>query len=95
MVPLSSVPEMLKRISSAGSKWDSEMGIIAHIGDGNIHPIPIKPEGMSPERWAVYSEEFFEELIKEAISLGGVGKRRTRMGHGAAYNHTEQICSGT
>lgn len=81
MVPLSAVPEMLKRITSAGSKWGLEMGIIAHIGDGNIHPIPIKPEGMSPERWAVYSEEFFEELIKEAISLGGVGSGEHGVGH--------------
>ena len=38
-----------------------EMGIIAHIGDGIIHPIPIKPEGMTRKR-AIYSEEFFEAL---------------------------------
>jgi glycolate oxidase len=81
MVPLSAVPEMLRRINSAGKEWGLELGIISHIGDGNIHPIPIKPEDMSPERWAVYSEEFFEALIKEAISLGGVGSGE----HGVGY----------
>lgn len=81
MVPLSAVPEMLRRINSAGKEWGLELGIISHIGDGNIHPIPIKPEGMSPERWAVYSEEFFEALIKEAISLGGVGSGEHGVGH--------------
>jgi len=81
MVPLSAVPEMLRRINSAGKEWKLEMGIISHIADGNIHPIPIKPEGMSPERWAVYSEEFFEALIKEAISLGGVGSGEHGVGH--------------
>ena len=81
MVPLSAVPEMLRRINSAGKEWGLELGIISHIGDGNIHPIPIKPEDMSPERWAVYSEEFFEALIKEAISLGGVGSGEHGVGH--------------
>lgn len=81
MVPLSAVPEMLKRIDSIGKEWGLEMGIISHIGDGNIHPIPIKPEEMSPEKWAVYSEEFFEVLIKEAISLGGVGSGEHGVGH--------------
>ncbi len=81
MVPLSAVPEMLRRINSAGKEWGLEMGTIAHIGDGNIHPIPIKPEGMHPEEWAVYSEKFFEALIKEAISLGGVGSGE----HGVGY----------
>lgn len=81
MVPLSAVPEMLRRINSAGKEWGLELGIISHIGDGNIHPIPIKPEDMSPEIWAVYSEEFFEALIKEAISLGGVGSGE----HGVGY----------
>jgi len=81
MVPLSAVPEMLRRIEAAGREWGLEMGIIAHIGDGNIHPIPIKPEGMTPEKWAIYSEEFFEALIKEAIKLGGVGSGEHGVGH--------------
>ena len=81
MVPLSAVPEMLRRIDAAGREWGLEMGMIAHIGDGNIHPIPIKPEGMTPEKWAIYSEEFFEALIKEAIELGGVGSGEHGVGH--------------
>ena len=81
MVPLSAVPEMLRRIDAAGREWGLEMGIIAHIGDGNIHPIPITPEGMTPEKWAIYSEEFFEALIKEAIELGGVGSGEHGVGH--------------
>lgn len=81
MVPLSEVPEMIRRIKRIGSEWKLEMGIIAHIGDGNIHPIPMKPEGMTPEQWAVYSEEFFTALIREAIALGGVGSGE----HGVGY----------
>ncbi len=81
MVPLSSVPEMLRRIKKISADWGIEIGIIAHIGDGNIHPIPLKPKNMSPEQWARRAEEFFAELIREAIALGGVGSGE----HGVGY----------
>ena len=81
MVPLSAVPQMIRIINETGEKWGLEMGIISHIGDGNIHPIPLKPEGMAPEEWAVHSERFFQELIREAIALGGVGSGEHGVGH--------------
>ena len=81
MVPLSAVPEMLRRIKRISGEWNVEIGIISHIGDGNLHPIPLKPEGMTPERWATYAEEFFSALINEAISLGGVGSGEHGVGH--------------
>ena len=81
MVPLSEVPEMIRRIVKISKEWHVEIGIISHIGDGNIHPIPMKPDGMTPQEWSVYAEEFFAVLIKEAISLGGVGSGE----HGVGY----------
>lgn len=81
MVPLSSVPEMIRRIKKISADWNIEIGIISHIGDGNIHPIPLKPENMEPGRWAEYAEEFFTVLIREAISLGGVGSGEHGVGH--------------
>ena len=41
----------------------------------------MKPEGMTPERWATYSEEFYADLIEQAIELGGVGSGE----HGVGY----------
>ena len=81
MVPLSEVPEMIRRIVKISKEWHVEIGIISHIGDGNIHPIPMKPDGMTPQEWSVYAEEFFAVLIKEAISLGGVGSGEHGVGH--------------
>lgn len=81
VVPLSAVPQMIREIKRLGAEWNLEMGIIAHIGDGNIHPIPLKPKDMTPERWAVYAEEFFAVLIKKAIELGGVGSGEHGVGH--------------
>ncbi|MEG1823367.1 MAG: FAD-binding oxidoreductase [Cloacibacillus sp.] len=81
MVPLSAVPQMIGRIKEISAEWGIELGIIAHIGDGNIHPIPMKPQNMSPEEWAVYAENFFTALIREAIALGGVGSGEHGVGH--------------
>ena len=81
MVPLSEVPKIIRKIIEISKEWDIEIGIISHIGDGNIHPIALKPCGMSPEKWAVYAEEFFTVLIKEAVSLGGIGSGEHGVGH--------------
>ena len=81
MVPLSAVPEMIRRIREISAEWKIEIGIISHIGDGNIHPIPLKPAEMPPERWAQHAEDFFAVLIREAIALGGVGSGEHGVGH--------------
>ena len=81
MVPLSEVPEMLRRLAKTAREWGIEYGTLAHIADGNIHPVPMKPEGMTPEEWVVYAEKFFAKLIEEAISLGGTGSGEHGVGH--------------
>lgn len=72
---------MICRIMEISREWNIEIGIISHIGDGNIHPIALKPCGMTPEKWAVHAEDFFTVLIKEAISLGGMGSGEHGVGH--------------
>ena len=73
VVPLSEIPRMIKLIEEISKKWDVQVGILGHIADGNIHPIAVKPKDMPPEKWGVYAEEYFEEVIHEAVKLGGVG----------------------
>jgi glycolate oxidase len=73
VVPLSEVPKMMKIIDEVSKKWKIETAILGHIADGNLHPIPVKPSDMTPEKWGVYAEEYFQELIKEAVKLGGLG----------------------
>ncbi|GHV46031.1 glycolate oxidase [Synergistales bacterium] len=73
VAPLSVVPELIRTIARVSEKWKVRTAVLGHIGDGNIHPIPVKPDDMTPERWGTYSEEYFEDLIKEAVKLGGLG----------------------
>ena len=73
VVPLSEIPMMIKLTGEVSRKWDVQVGVFGHIADGNIHPVAIKPKDMPLEKWGVYAEEFFADLIREAVKLGGVG----------------------
>lgn len=73
VVPISEIPAMLRKISDIERKYGVKSATVAHIGDGNLHPAFFKPEDISPEEWIEISERITEELIIEAIKLGGVG----------------------
>ncbi len=81
VVPLSEVPKMMKIIAETSKKWNLTVANLGHIADGNLHPLAMKPADMTPERWATYSEEYYAELIAEAVKLGGVGSGE----HGVGY----------
>ncbi|MDR2175752.1 MAG: FAD-binding protein [Synergistaceae bacterium] len=73
VVPLSAVPRMMKIIDEVSKKRNVRVGNMGHIADGNLHPLAVKPNGMTPEEWGTYAEEYFQELITESVKLGGVG----------------------
>ncbi len=73
VVPSSEIPKMMKKLNEIAKKYNVEVATAAHIADGNLHPALFKPEGVSPEEWAELSEKIFEEIIAEAVKLGGVG----------------------
>ena len=72
---------MMKIIEETSKKWNVVVANLGHIADGNLHPLAMKPADMTPERWATYSEEFYADLIREAVKLGGVGSGE----HGVGY----------
>jgi len=64
VVPISKLPFAMKKLKEIGRKYNTKFYLIAHIGDGNMHPcILIKNER---ER-----EKLFEEIAFMAIELGG------------------------
>jgi len=73
VVPISEIPNMVKKILDIEKKYGIRTATVAHIGDGNLHPAFFKPENLSPEEWIKLSEEILKELIAEAVRLGGVG----------------------
>jgi glycolate oxidase len=68
-VPIGAVPEMLARIEQTAHKHDILIANIAHIGDGNLHPLLIADAGdtAAQER----AKLAFEEILTAALDLGG------------------------
>ncbi|MBB4685261.1 FAD-binding oxidoreductase [Amycolatopsis jiangsuensis] len=68
-VPTHLVPEMLARIDLAAKRHDTQIANIAHIGDGNLHPLLITPVGDEPARRR--AQAAFDDIVADALALGG------------------------
>jgi glycolate oxidase len=68
-VPTQRVPEMLARIDRAAQRHDVVIANIAHIGDGNLHPLLVTPPGDDTAR--KNAQAAFEDIIDGALELGG------------------------
>ena len=68
-VPKAAVPEMLARIEAIAARHETTIANLAHAGDGNLHPMLITPPG--DEAAVVRAQAAFEDIMTEAIALGG------------------------
>ncbi|HEX5906577.1 MAG TPA: FAD-linked oxidase C-terminal domain-containing protein [Propionibacteriaceae bacterium] len=68
-VPIGAVPEMLARIERIATKHRILIASIAHIGDGNLHPLLIAEPGDTAARDR--AKLAFEEILTDALDLGG------------------------
>jgi glycolate oxidase len=68
-VPIGAVPDMLARIEQTANQHDILIANIAHIGDGNLHPLLIADPGdtAAQER----AKLAIEEILTSALDLGG------------------------
>jgi glycolate oxidase len=68
-VPVSQVPEMIRRIVKITKHHGLRVGVLAHAGDGNMHPM-IPADRNNKEEWARV-ERAFDEIFEAAADLGG------------------------
>jgi glycolate oxidase len=68
-VPIAAVPDMLASIEQIASKHHILIASIAHIGDGNLHPLLIADPGDTAARDR--AKIAFEEILSAALDLGG------------------------
>ncbi|RJO73684.1 FAD-binding protein [Nocardia panacis] len=68
-VPIAAVTEMLARIDRIAQRHNVTIANIAHIGDGNLHPLLILAPGDEAKNARAHAA--FEEIMSEAIDLGG------------------------
>ena len=68
-VPPSRLPEAVRLIRQAAEERGLEIVIGGHVGDGNLHPKTwFDP---SDREWASRVEEWFREVMRIAVELGG------------------------
>ncbi len=68
-VPISKIPEMVRRIKEIEKKHGMIIYLLAHAGDGNMHPLMTYDPGNKEQAEKV--EKVIEEMFAAAISLGG------------------------
>lgn len=68
-VPVSRVPEMIRHIIRITSELGLRAGVLAHAGDGNMHPM-IPADKSNKEEWARV-EKAFDQIFAAAAQLGG------------------------
>ncbi|MCK5349652.1 MAG: hypothetical protein KAJ25_09700, partial [Desulfobacula sp.] len=68
-VPASKVPSMIRKTVAIVQKYGLKVGILAHAGDGNMHPM-IPADKSNKEEWERV-EKAFDEIVEAAVSLNG------------------------
>ncbi|QIW23513.1 FAD-binding protein [Sulfolobus sp. S-194] len=86
VVPVSKLIDAIKRIKEIERKYSIRMPVIAHIGDGNLHPNIMLDD-------TSLAEQIFEEVAKIAIDLGGSISGEHGIGYQKARLLAEQIAS--
>ncbi len=67
-VPISKIPAMVRRINEISQKYQVPIYLLAHAGDGNMHPlIPYDPEIRKNRKGWISGKRIFEA----SIALGG------------------------
>ncbi|UOQ92383.1 FAD-binding protein [Halobacillus shinanisalinarum] len=68
-VPRSKIPEMMDRLHDIKNKYNVEVVVFGHAGDGNLHPNILCDKRDQEEMGRV--EQAVEEVFQAAIDLGG------------------------
>lgn len=68
-VPRTALAEVLDRVAAIGARHEVTVGVVAHAGDGNLHP-NIVLDRADPASVAA-SRAVFDEILELALSVGG------------------------
>lgn len=66
-VPISMLPDFMKKIKSLSEEFKIEIQTIGHIGDGNMHNFIMTEDAKKPPRY----DELISNIYKYAVECGG------------------------
>ena len=79
--------DITKQIPELREKYDLYCVTVAHIGDGNIHVLPLNAKGLSPEEWFEKIKAFHRDLFPRVYALGG----KMSGEHGIGFKKLEEF----
>ena len=68
-VPVKKLPEIIRKVVELTQKYDLQVAVLAHAGDGNLHPLIMTDLRDKEEMGRV--DQMLEELCEAAIQMGG------------------------
>ena len=68
-VPVKSLPTIIRRIVELAEKYRLQIGVLAHAGDGNLHPLIMTDHRDQDEMARI--DKALEEMYEAALALGG------------------------
>ncbi|MCP4578491.1 MAG: FAD-binding protein [Deltaproteobacteria bacterium] len=68
-VPVKKLPEIIRKVVHLTRKYDLQVAVLAHAGDGNLHPLIMTDLRDREEMGRV--DQMLEELCEAAIRMGG------------------------
>ena len=68
-VPVKRLPEMIRKIVGLAEKYQLKIGVLAHAGDGNLHPLIMTDLRDKDEIGRI--DRALEEMYEAAIAMGG------------------------
>jgi glycolate oxidase len=68
-VPVSNLPAMVRKVRESAERHNVQIGVVAHAGDGNLHPLVVY-DSRDPEEVRRVTAAT-EEIYREAIALEG------------------------
>jgi len=68
-VPVSKLPDIIQKIAELRQKHRLMVGVLAHAGDGNLHPIFMADMNDTDEMERL--EQFIQEMYEATIAMGG------------------------
>ena len=87
VVPLDKIAEITAEVPGLEEKHGIYTVTSAHIGDGNIHVLPLNKDGLSPEAWMKKMAGFHKDLFEKVYALGG----KMSGEHGIGYKKLEDF----
>lgn len=91
VVPLDKISAITAQLPELREKYDLYCVTVAHIGDGNIHVLPLNNKGLSPEAWFEKIKEFHRDLFPRVYALGG----KMSGEHGIGYKKRDEFARCT